>query len=110
MKQYHDSASNDDGQTAVVSAEQYTTLAQQLSTWRSLRKRKELVAQAEELAKADVAALTGDQAALKTEAAGLPQTRLENRIPNGSTGCDRSALSKISKASSTIVWARNSNW
>ena len=71
MKQYHDSASNDDGQTAVVTAEQYTTLAQQLSTWQSLHKRKELVAQAEELAKADVTALTGDQAALKTEAASL---------------------------------------
>ena len=71
MKQYNDSASNDDGQTAVVTAEQYTTLAQQLSTWQSLHKRKELVAQAEELAKADVTALTGDQAALKTEAASL---------------------------------------
>lgn len=71
MKQYHDSASNDDGQTAVVTAEHYTTLAQQLSTWQSLHKRKELVAQAEELAKADVTALTGDQAALKTEAASL---------------------------------------
>jgi len=30
-----DSASKDDGQTAVASAEQYKTLAQQLSTWRS---------------------------------------------------------------------------
>ncbi len=71
MKQYHDSASNDDGQTAVVTAEQYTTLAQQLSTWQSLRKRKELIEQAEELAKADVAALTGDQTAMKAEVAGL---------------------------------------
>ena len=46
-------------------------LAQQLSTWRSLRNRKQLIAQAEQLARADVAALTGDQARLKTEAAGL---------------------------------------
>src|SRR6059036_1418387 len=44
MKQYKDRASEDDGQTAVVSAEQYRTLAQQLSTWRSLRNRKQLVA------------------------------------------------------------------
>ena len=38
------------------------TLAQQLSTWRSLRNRKQLIAQAEQLARADVAALTADQA------------------------------------------------
>src|SRR5437879_2125161 len=71
MKQYRDNASTDDGQTAVASAEQYKTFAQQLSTWRSLRDRKQLIAQAEQLARADVAALTGDQARLKTEAAGL---------------------------------------
>jgi hypothetical protein len=71
MKKYRDSASEDNGQTAVVSAEQYKTLAQQLSTWRSLRDRKQLIAQAEQLAMADVAALTADQATLKTEVAGL---------------------------------------
>src|SRR5437773_1980389 len=71
MKQYRDSASKDGGQTAVASAEQYKTFAQQLSTWRSLRNRRQLIAQAEQLARADVAALTGDQARLKTEAAGL---------------------------------------
>ena len=71
VKQYSDSASKDDGQTAVASAEQYRTLAQQLKTWRSLRNRKQLIAQAEQLAKADVAALTADQASLKTEATGL---------------------------------------
>ena len=71
VKQYRDTASKDDGQTAVASAEQYRTLAQQLSTWRSLRDRKQLIAQAEQLAKADVAALTGDQTALKSEAARL---------------------------------------
>jgi small-conductance mechanosensitive channel len=71
MKQYRDRSSQDDGQTAVASAEQYRTFAQQLSTWRSLRNRKQLIAQAEQLAKADVAALTGDQANMKTELAGL---------------------------------------
>src|SRR6202042_807555 len=55
MKQYRDSASQDDGQTAVASAERYRTFAQQLSTFRSLRNRKQLVMQAEQLAKADVA-------------------------------------------------------
>ena len=68
-KQYRDNASTDDGQTAVVSAEQYKTFAQQLSTWRSLRNRKQLIAQAQQLAKADVAALTGDEEGLKAEAA-----------------------------------------
>ncbi len=71
MKQYWDSAPKDDGETAVASAEQYTTLAQQLSTWRSLRSRKELIAEAQQLAKADVAALSGDQVALKKEGADL---------------------------------------
>jgi small-conductance mechanosensitive channel len=71
MKKYEGSASKDDGQTAVASAEQFKTLAQQLSTWRSLGNRKQLIAQAGELARADVAALTGDQARLKKEAAGL---------------------------------------
>jgi small-conductance mechanosensitive channel len=71
MKQYWASVSNDDGQTAVVSAEQYKTLAQRVSAWRSLRNRKQLIAEAEQLAGADVAALTGDQARMKTEGAAL---------------------------------------
>jgi small-conductance mechanosensitive channel len=71
MNRYRDKASEDDGQTAVASAEQYKTLAQQLSTWRSLRNRKGLIAQAQQLARADVAALTADQENLKAEAAGV---------------------------------------
>ena len=71
MKQYWDKASKDDGQTAVASAEQYTTLAQQVSTWHSLRNRKQLIAQAQQLARADVAALTEDDGRLKAEAAAL---------------------------------------
>jgi small-conductance mechanosensitive channel len=71
MKRYRENVSKDDGQTAVASAEQYKTLAQQLSTWRSLRSRKELIAQAQQLAKADVAALTADQEGMKTAATAL---------------------------------------
>jgi small-conductance mechanosensitive channel len=71
MKQYRDNASSEDGQTAVASAEQYTTFAQQLTTWRSLRKRKALIEQAEQLARADAAALTGDEERMKAEAASL---------------------------------------
>jgi len=71
MKRYRDNASKDEGQTAVASAEQYKTLTQQLSTWRSLRNRKELIVQAQQLARADVAALTADEETLKAEASGL---------------------------------------
>ena len=70
MKQYRDKVSTDDGLPAAASAEQYTTLAQQISTWHSLRHRKQLIAQAAQLARADVAALTADQARMKTETAG----------------------------------------
>jgi small-conductance mechanosensitive channel len=70
MKQYDENALRSNGQTAVASAEDYKTLAQQLATWRSLRNRKELIAQAQQLARADVGALTEDQARLKAEAAG----------------------------------------
>src|SRR5215831_7337555 len=59
MKRYRENASQDDGQTAVASAEQYKTFAEQLSTWRSLRNRRQLLVQARQLAQADVAALTG---------------------------------------------------
>jgi small-conductance mechanosensitive channel len=69
MKQYNEKASKSDGQPAVASAEQYKTLAQQLFTWRSLSKRKDLILQAEQLARADVAALAADQVRLKAEAA-----------------------------------------
>ncbi len=71
MKRYRSEASGDDGQNAVASAERYTTLAQQLSTWRSLRNRKGLIAQAQQLARADVTALAGDDERLKAEAADL---------------------------------------
>jgi hypothetical protein len=83
MKQYQDRASQEDGQTAVSSAEQYQTLAQQLSTWRSLRNRRQLIAQAEQLAKDDVAALTGDRDSVKAEAASLAAK------PVGESGSER---------------------
>ncbi|HXJ91184.1 MAG TPA: mechanosensitive ion channel protein MscS [Candidatus Binatia bacterium] len=71
MQRYRENASKDDGETAVVSAEQYTTFGQQLSTWHSLRKRKQLIAQAQQLAKDDVAALSGDEQRMRGDAAAL---------------------------------------
>ena len=83
MKQYKDRASEDDGQTAVASAEQCRTLAQQLSTWSSLRNRRQLIAQAEQLAKDDVAALTADRETLRAEAVSLAAK------PVGESGSER---------------------
>lgn len=87
MKRYQETASRDDGQTAVASAEQYRTFAQQLSTWRSLRNRKQLVAQAQHLAQDDVAALTEDDkrmgadlAALRAKPAGESSTERIERL------------------------------
>ena len=69
MKKYDDKVSTGEGETAVISAEQYKTLAQQLSARWSHRNRKQLIAQAGQLAAADVSALTGDQERMKAEAA-----------------------------------------
>ena len=68
MKKYNARVSEDDGETAVVSAKQFTTLAGQIKAWRAQRTRSQLIAQAEELAKADVAALTDDHERLEAEA------------------------------------------
>jgi small-conductance mechanosensitive channel len=68
MKKYaSDTASRDEGQNAVASAEHYTTLADQISALRSLSKRRQLITQAQQLANADAIALTGDQTRLQSE-------------------------------------------
>jgi small-conductance mechanosensitive channel len=68
MKKYDAQAATDDGQTAVVAAERFTTLAGQISVWWGQRTRSQLIDQAEQLAKDDVAALTADHARLEAEA------------------------------------------
>src|SRR5246500_2935428 len=68
MKQYNENASQSNGQNAVASAENYKTLAQRVASWRSLKNKKEVISKAEQLARADAAALTEDQARLKAEA------------------------------------------
>ena len=67
-KKYAQQATPDDGQTAVVSAGKYKTLAGQISAWWAQRSRMQLIAQAGQLATADVAALTEDHARLEAEA------------------------------------------
>jgi small-conductance mechanosensitive channel len=101
MKQYRETASKDDGQTAVESAERYNTLAQQLSSLWSLRTRKQLVAQAQQLAAADAAALTADQATLKAQIASLGEK------PAGESNSERiDRLQQIS-AQQTILGILN---
>jgi small-conductance mechanosensitive channel len=69
MKKYDaQAAAGDGGQTAVISAGRYKTLAGQISAWWAQRSRRQLIEQAEQLARADVAALTADRARLEAEA------------------------------------------
>jgi small-conductance mechanosensitive channel len=68
MKKYDAQVAEGDAQTAVISAGQYNTLAGQISAWWEQRSRRRLIAQAEQLARADVAALTADHARLEAEA------------------------------------------
>jgi hypothetical protein len=68
MKKYDAQAAGGEGQTAVTAAEQYNTLAGQISEWWAQRSRKQLIEQAEQLARADVAALTADRIRLEAEA------------------------------------------
>jgi len=68
MKKYDAQVSGDSGQTAVISAGRYNTLAGQISAWWAQRSRSQLIGQAEQLARADVAALTADRTRLAAEA------------------------------------------
>src|SRR5215472_982451 len=97
MKQYRENASQDEGQTAVASAEQYRTFAQQLSTWRSLNDRKQLLSQAQQLAQSDVAALTGDEERMKGEAAAL-----EAKTPGESSSDRMERLQRLSAQQSIL--------
>jgi small-conductance mechanosensitive channel len=84
MKKYDAQAAGDTGQTAVLSAGRYNTLAGQISAWRAQRSRRQLIEQAEQLARADVAALTADRTRLAANAktaeanAAVPKTAGES--------------------------------
>jgi small-conductance mechanosensitive channel len=68
MKKYDLQATGGEKQAAVFSAGRHTTLAGQILAWWAQRSRKQLIEQAEQLARADVAALTADHAKLKQQA------------------------------------------
>jgi small-conductance mechanosensitive channel len=67
MKKYDAQAAASDGETAVVSAGRYKTLEGQISAWWAQRSRSKLIAQAGQLAMADLAALTADHTRLEAE-------------------------------------------
>ncbi len=85
MKKYDQEAAGGEGQAAVIAATQYNTLAGQISEWRAQRSRKQLIAQAEQLALADVAALTADRARLKAEAAAADAKAAANKAAGETT-------------------------
>ncbi len=87
MKKYDAQVGGGEGQTAVVSAGRYQTLAGQLSAWRAQRSRKQLIEQAEQLARADVAALTADHARRELQAqAAEAKTALTEAATESSPG------------------------
>lgn len=71
MKKYDAEVARGHGLTAVISAGRNTTLAGRISAWFAQRSRKQLIEQAEQLARADAAALTTDHARLEAEAKAL---------------------------------------
>jgi small-conductance mechanosensitive channel len=68
MKKYDAQVAAGNEQTAVVSAGQHKTLAERISAWWVQGSRSQLIHQAEQLARADLAALTADHARLEAEA------------------------------------------
>jgi small-conductance mechanosensitive channel len=67
MRQY-DSESHGDGQVAVLSAAQYSTLAGLLRAWNSQRGRYQLIQQAMQQAQADISSLTAEHNVLEGQA------------------------------------------
>ena len=86
MRKYDTRTAADDGQTAVISAERFTTLAGQISAWWAQRTRSQLIDEAEQLAKDDVAALTADHARLEAEAKEFASTAAPGVAGRASSG------------------------
>ena len=86
MRKYDTRTAADDGQTAVISAERFTTLAGQISAWWAQRTRSQLIDEAEQLAKDDVAALTADHARLEAEAKEFASTAAPGVAVGASSG------------------------
>ncbi len=102
MKKYDAGLTSGDGLAAVTSAGRYTTLSGQISAWAAQRSRKQLIAEAEKLARADIAALTADHARLDGEIQAAEATAAATRAA-GESGLGRvNDLQRIA-AQRTIV-------
>lgn len=89
MKKYDaQQAAGGADQTAVAVADGYQTLAGQISAWRKQSTRLQLLAEAEQLARADVAALIDDHARLESEAKAAEAAALTDKA-SGTTSAQR---------------------
>lgn len=86
MTKYDARTKEDIADTAVTAVGKYRTLAGQISVWRAQRNRKRLIEEAEQLARADVSALTEDH------------TRLEAEIRVAETQAGSSNTAEVSRA------------
>jgi small-conductance mechanosensitive channel len=96
MKKYDAQVAADGGQTAVVSAGRYNTLAEQISAWWAQRSRSHLIDQAEQLARADFAALSADHARLEAEAKKSESIAAEHKASGASSSNRVDELQRMS--------------
>ena len=87
MKTYDAGVAAGDRQTAVISASRYKTLAGQIAAWGAQRSRKQLIEEAERLARDDIAALTQDHARMDAEIKAAEATARDKAA--GESGPDR---------------------
>jgi small-conductance mechanosensitive channel len=98
MKKYDAAQSSaDNGQTAVIAAQRFNTFAGQISGWWRQRSRRQLIDQAEQLAKADVAALTEDHARLEAEAKKAASTAALTKVGGGSVSGKVDELDRLAE-------------
>ncbi|HEY4049665.1 MAG TPA: mechanosensitive ion channel domain-containing protein [Acidobacteriaceae bacterium] len=84
--QKYDAASHGDGQTAVLSAGQYGTLAGRIKAWMNQRSRYELIQQALQQTEADIARLTAEHNTLAAQA---------DRAPSSAVGAQPTSLARL---------------
>lgn len=94
MKKYDAQQQSDKGQTAVLSVGRYKTLVGQVSAWWAQRRRSDLIHQAEQLAEADMAALTADHARLSAEAAKSQSAAAQ---PNSAAASNSSRVDELQR-------------
>jgi small-conductance mechanosensitive channel len=102
MKKYDAQVAVDNGQSAVSSAEKFDTLAGQLTEWWAQKNRVTLLQQAEQLATADVAALTDDRLRLEAQAVADEKGATQSHSA-GQSNADRLSLLQRLAGQRTIL-------